>query len=57
MTDQVRALTTEELEHVGGGFEAVEHSFTASQEIAAMSKQVSYTMQAADSVIGDISAH
>jgi hypothetical protein len=28
MADQVRELTADELKHVGGGFEAVEHSLT-----------------------------
>ena len=42
MADQVRELTADELKHVGGGFEAVEHSLTILQ---ATSQQMTYMMQ------------
>lgn len=53
MTDQIRALTTEELEHVGGGFEAVEH--TQMEDTKQLSQQFSIMMQTADTVIRGIS--
>lgn len=53
MTDQIRALTTEELEHVGGGFDEVEHSQMTALQTA--SQQLSFMMEAADSVIRGIS--
>ena len=46
-----RELTADELKHVGGGFEAVEHSLTILQ---ATSQQMTYMMQVVDSVIRDI---
>jgi hypothetical protein len=54
MADQIRDLTTEEIEEVGGGFTEVEHSDLTSLQTA--SQQMSFMMQAADSVIRGISA-
>ena len=49
MTDQIRELTIEELQHVGGGFTEVEHSDLTALQTA--SQQMSFMMEAANSVI------
>ena len=49
MTNPIRELTTEELEHVGGGFTEVEHSDLTALQTA--SQQMSFMMEAANSVI------
>ena len=55
MTNPIRELTIEELEHVGGGFVEVEHSDLTALQTA--SQQMSFMMQAADSIIRNIAAH
>ena len=55
MTNPIRELTTEELEHVGGGFGEVEHSDLTALQTAA--QQMSFMMEAADSVIRSLSPH
>ena len=53
MTNPIRELTTEELEHVGGGFGEVEHSDLTALQTA--SQQLSYMMSAADTIIRNFS--
>ena len=48
-------LPAAELEHVGGGFTEVEHTDLTALQTA--SQQMSFMMQAADSIIRDIAAH
>jgi hypothetical protein len=54
MTNPIRELTIEELE-LGGGFTEVEHSDLTALQTA--SQQMSFMMQAADSIIRNIAPH